>query len=239
MTKLQTNISSFNFDRKSNSFFKDIALTLNSKEINFLVGLSGSGKTTILKIIVGLYNLTNNSTVKYFIDNKEHTIIEMSNLGLIGYLSQNPALIPWITVLENIELPSNLNKQLNKPNIKKIIEELQLIGLKEEDLSKYPHQISFGMQARVALARTILYSPKFLFLDELFTGIDTVNNNLISKRIKQFVTTNDAVCLAVSHDLERAISISDNIYFIDEKQHIFTIPKPHSLQYIINKFKNI
>jgi ABC-type nitrate/sulfonate/bicarbonate transport system ATPase subunit len=237
MTLLKTEILAFKFDKEDQPFFKNISLTLRSKEINFLVGLSGSGKTTLLKIIIGLHNITEKDRICYSINKTQYSVSEISKLGKIGFLSQNPALVPWSNILSNIELPSMLNKNLKKPNYQQIVEEFILVGLKKDDLTKYPHQISFGMQARVALVRSLIYKPSFIFFDELFTGIDTINNTLISKRIKAFVVENDAVCLFVSHDLERAISISDNIYMINGKQTITDMQKPFNIVDIISNLK--
>lgn len=94
------------------------------------------------------------------------------------------------------------------------------------------------MQSRVAIARTLLYNPKFLFLDELFTGIDTINSALIADKLKDYVGNNDVVCLSITHDIDRAVNIADNIYLLDKGQSLHQIPTPFTSEKIINIINN-
>lgn len=234
MTELSAHIDTFKFHKKENPFFKNVAFNLKSNELNFLIGMSGTGKTTFLKIILGIYTDNIQSKVDFKLDGVSHDYRQAQKLGLIGFISQTPSLIPWETVNANIEIPSKLNSKLKLPSRAEIVNELNSIGLKEDDLNLYPHKLSFGMQSRVSIIRTLLYKPKFLFLDELFTGIDTINSTLIADRLKLYVRENNAVCLSITHDIDRAVNIATNIYLLNKSQSLHQIEHPFTSEKIIN-----
>jgi len=94
------------------------------------------------------------------------------------------------------------------------------------------------MQSRVSIVRTLLYKPKFLFLDELFTGIDTINSRLIAKKLKSYVEINNAVCLSITHDIDRAVNIASNIFLLNKKQSLHQIGLPFSSNKIIELINN-
>ena len=233
MIQLVTHIDTFRFSKKDKPFFEKIFFTLKGKEINFLIGMSGIGKTTLLKIILGILNTNINSQVSFIVDDISYSCLQAQKLGLIGFISQTPSLIPWETIKTNIEIPRKLNSKLTHPSDEEIRQQLNSVGLDGSVLKLYPHQISFGMQSRISIIRMLLYKPKFLFLDELFTGIDTINSNLIATKLKIYVKENDVVCLSVSHDIERAINIATNIFLLNRRQFMQQIELPFSQEKII------
>ena len=238
MTELKVNINSFKFHKKDNSFLENINFDFKSKDLNFLIGMSGTGKTTILKIILGIYTDNINTKIEFKTDGVDSNYKQAQKLGLIGYISQTPSLIPWETINANIEIPSKLNRKLTLPSKEEVKKELNSVGLDDNILTLFPHQLSFGMQSRVAIVRTLLYKPKFLFLDELFTGIDTINSALIADKLKDYVKINDVVCLSITHDIDRAVNIADNIYLLDKGQSLYQIDIPFTSEKIINIINN-
>lgn len=234
MTELNINIEKFKFSEKASTFFENIDFNLSGGDFNFLIGLSGVGKTTLLKIILGINAGYSETDIKFIYNQKKIKSDEAKRTGIIGFISQTPSLVPWENIHINLELPSKLNKKLIKPSKNKIIEELNYVGLNSSILKNMPHELSFGMQARVSIVRAFLYNPSFLFLDELFTGIDTINSNLIAKRVKKYVESANAVCLSITHDIDRAITFATNIYLLDEKKKLLTAEKPFDKTSIIN-----
>lgn len=234
MTELNINIEKFMFSEKASAFFENIDFSLSGGDFNFLIGLSGVGKTTLLKIILGINTGHSETDIQFTYNQNKIKREEAKKTGIIGFISQTPSLVPWENIQSNLELPFKLNKNLIKPSKNKIIEELNYVGLSEAVLIKKPHELSFGMLARVSIVRAFLYNPSFIFLDELFTGIDTINSNLIAKRIKKYVEHTNAVCLSVTHDIDRAITFATNIYLLDEKKKLLSAEKPFDKTSIIN-----
>ena len=238
MNELVVNIDSFKFSKSSKPFFENISIDLKDKELNFLIGMSGIGKTTLLKIILGIYKDFTDSNVYFRTDNISYSCSQAQKLGLIGLISQTPSLISWETINTNIKIPSKINNKLNSPTSKEINMALISVGLDESILRLFPHQLSFGMQSRISIVRTLLYKPKFLFLDELFTGIDTINSNLIAEKLKSYVETNNAVCLSITHDIDRAVNIASNIFLLNKSQSLIKIELPFCSKKIIDIINN-
>jgi ABC-type nitrate/sulfonate/bicarbonate transport system ATPase subunit len=233
-TSLIVDIKTFKFSKNEKNFFENIELTLNAKELNFLIGMSGSGKTTFLNIILGIYNDNIESEICFKTNGEELDFLDSKKKGLIGFISQSPSLVPWETIIANIEIPSKLNRNLKLPSLYEIIQELVSVGLDESILGLFPHQLSFGMQSRISIVRTLLYKPKFLFLDELFTGIDTINSNLIATRLKSYIKINHAVCLSITHDIDRAVNLATSIYLLNKSQKLHKISPVFNTETIIN-----
>lgn len=238
MNELKIDIKSFKFKKESKLFFENITMSLQENEHNFLIGMSGTGKTTLLNAILGMKESYLVHDISFKTNEKVYTRNQVQSMGLIGLISQTPSLIPWESVYENLIVPHKLNKNLKIPTDKMIISELKNVGLKSDIQTCYPHELSFGMQSRVALVRTLLYKPTFLFLDELFTGIDTINSELIAERLTRYIKQHNAVSLSITHDIDRAINIASNIFVINSKQKIKKIEKPFNKTEIVNLINN-
>jgi ABC-type multidrug transport system ATPase subunit len=198
--KLRVEIDEFNHKKTSPVFFSNCRFEIKSNGIYCLTGSSGIGKTTLLRILLGINNFQLKGTIEYEYLCKTFSPSEIRKKGCIGYLPQEQSLIPWLSIKDNLILPSKLNSLFVEPTLEIILNNFMDIGLEREKLFSFPHELSFGESSRVGLIRAILYQPKILFLDELFTGVDSYNNNLISKFLHNI--SNKTLIIFVSHNIE-------------------------------------
>ncbi len=215
---------------------KDVAalqktnLLINDHEIISLVGQSGCGKSTLLRIIGGLEKA---STGFIKLNNK---IIKKPSSN-IGMVFQDPRLMPWLNVYDNIKLSIlNENKKQQKVKISKT---LQKVGL--ENCEKlWPRELSGGMAQRVAIARTLVREPKVLLLDEPFSALDSFTKTNLHQHVKELWVSLKLTIIMVTHDINEATSMSDRVLIIKK-----TKPREIENSQIINmsyprsEFKNI
>jgi len=184
------------------NILNDINLTVSSNKITVLTGLSGSGKSVLLKIIVGLMHPDSG---KILIKGEDITNLKATELikirQKIGFLFQNGALFDSLTVFENVAFPIHEHLLLNKKET-----ELKVMHtLKDVDLSdaadKYPSELSGGMNKRAALARALVLDPEYLLLDEPTTGLDPVTTTVIHDLIKK-IADRAVTILMISHDIQ-------------------------------------
>ena len=210
---------------------KDVAalqktnLIINDHEIISLVGQSGCGKSTLLRIIGGLEKA---STGFIKLNNK---IIKKPSSN-IGMVFQDPRLMPWLNVYDNIKLSIlNENKKQQKVKISKT---LQKVGL--ENCEKlWPRELSGGMAQRVAIARTLVREPKVLLLDEPFSALDSFTKTNLHQHVKELWASLKLTIIMVTHDINEATSMSDRILIIqkpekkdDKNTQIININDPRS-----------
>ena len=195
------------FEIDSNLILKDINLEIDEGNFVSIIGKSGSGKTSLLKIISGLKKQTKGSIIlNNTILSDDDTFVEPESRNL-GLVVQEKVLFPHLNVLSNVEfgIPKENNKRekavemLNKFHISSLME-------------KYPHEISGGEAQRVALARTLVTKPQVLLLDEPFSGLDQSLKDGIYPDIKKILKDNNISTIMVSHDLDEVKSLSNKIY---------------------------
>ncbi|MDC1133877.1 ABC transporter ATP-binding protein [Alphaproteobacteria bacterium] len=210
---------------------KDVAalqktnLIINDHEIISLVGQSGCGKSTLLRIIGGLEKA---STGFIKLNNK---IIKKPSSN-IGMVFQDPRLMPWLNVYDNIKL-SILNEN-NKQQKVKISKTLQKVGL-ENCEQLWPRELSGGMAQRVAIARALVREPKILLLDEPFSALDSFTKTNLHQHVKELWASLKLTIIMVTHDINEATSMSDRILIIlkpdkkkDQNTQIININDPRS-----------
>ena len=210
---------------------KDVAalqktnLLINDHEIISLVGQSGCGKSTLLRIIGGLEKA---STGFIKLNNK---IIKKPSSN-IGMVFQDPRLMPWLNVYDNIKLSIlNENKKQQKVKISKT---LQKVGL-ENCEQLWPRELSGGMAQRVAIARALVREPKILLLDEPFSALDSFTKTNLHQHVKELWASLKLTIIMVTHDINEATSMSDRILIIlkpdkkkDQNNQIININDPRS-----------
>lgn len=180
--------------------FENLNIGFIENKITAVLAPSGYGKTTLLNIISGIESLDRGEVI---LKNKS-----------ISYIFQEDRLIPWLTVYENIAFV--LKSIMNKEDIHKIINKyLDLVKLKEYK-NKLPDQLSGGMKRRVALARAFSYKSHILLMDEPFKGLDfNLKKEIIEDFLKVWKEDKRTVIL-VTHDMEEAKLLAQEIYFLDE-----------------------
>ena len=170
-------------------------------EILAVVGPSGTGKSVLLKHIVGLLEPDEGSVV-------------VKEGAQIGYLFQSGALLAWLTVRENVALPLKETTRLPEQEIDKFVDDaLDAVGLKES-ADKYPAEISGGMVKRAGLARAIVRKIDVVLYDEPTSGLDSVTSRNIHRLIREVNTRRRLTSIVVTHDLSGAFSLADRILML-------------------------
>ena len=214
-----------NLSHKINNklILNDINLDLEKDKIACLLGPSGSGKTTLLKLIAGLEKVQEG---KIFLNNSE---VSSSTKHLktekrkIGFLFQDYALFPHLTVKQNLNFP--LNSKNSNYELDDIINLIKL----PDSLNKYPHQLSGGEQQRVALARSIIAQPDILLLDEPFSSLDLNLKEEVRDDTLHLLQKSNISVIIVTHDPFEAMFISNQIYIINNQGKIVQTGTPYEL----------
>lgn len=200
---------------------KDLSFSVKYGEFVSIVGPSGCGKTTILSLIAGLIKASNGKIL--YKGSELNKIFEN-----IGYMLQRDELFPWRTIEKNVFLPLEIKKINTPENKKRTIELVEKYGLKEF-LKSYPSQLSGGMRQRVALIRTLSFSPDLLLLDEPFSALDAQTRLKVCNDVHKIITLENKTAILVTHDIAEAISVSDRIIVLTKRPA--TVYKEHFLSF--------
>ncbi len=196
----------------------DVSLSLLNGENLVVVGKSGTGKSVLIKCIVGLLN-SDGGTINVFNRNlAELTRKEFGDMRQkIGFLFQSGALYDSMTVKQNLEFPlRRIRKNLTENEIKeKVNEVLENVGLTEA-LNKMPSQLSGGMRKRISLARSIIVDPMIMLYDEPTTGLDPVTSDEISLLINDVQKKYKTSSIIITHDIKCALKTGDRIIMLKD-----------------------
>ena len=191
---------------KKTMVLEDIDFDVNEGESLVLLGASGSGKTTILRIIAGLEEP---DTGRVILHGKDVTELPARERG-VGVIFQAYALFPRMTVEQNIGYGLRIRHR-SRQEIKEAVDRLvELVGLQEHRL-KYPSQLSGGQQQRVAIARTLAYKPQVLLFDEPFGALDAQMRVRLRREIHQLLKQVNLPAIFITHDQEEALELGDRI----------------------------
>jgi phospholipid/cholesterol/gamma-HCH transport system ATP-binding protein len=196
---------------------QDINATFQNGITNLIIGQSGSGKTVLIKNIVGLLEPTKGTIIydgRDFISmSKSERIMLRREMGMIF---QSAALFDSLSVLENVMFPLDMfSNDTLRDRTKRARSCLDRVNLIEAQ-DKFPGEISGGMQKRVAIARAIALNPKYLFCDEPNSGLDPKTSLIIDELIHGITKEYDMTTIINTHDMNSVIDIGDNIIFIYE-----------------------
>ena len=192
---------------------KSVNFSIEQGDLVCLLGPSGCGKSTILNMIAGLLQPTGGD-----IQFKKSSVINIEPKDRnIGFVFQNYALYPHMTVLENIMFPLTVGeKKISKEEAKKVAEEYMQLTNIEELAEKKPGTLSGGQQQRVAITRALVQKPEVLLLDEPLSNLDARLRLKIREEIRRLVKEVGITTIFVTHDQEEALSISDKIILLNE-----------------------
>jgi NitT/TauT family transport system ATP-binding protein len=188
----------------------DMSLLVPAGRITVLVGASGCGKTSVLKMIAGLLTPTGG-----------HIHFDPHQPPGLAYVFQTPALMPWATVDENVALPLLLG---GAPDLQKTREALAAVGLADR-ASARPHELSGGQQMRVSLARALVSGASRLLLDEPFAALDEITRQKLIELIEQLRVKRQLTILLVTHNISEAVFLGDQIALM--------VPNPGRLKKLI------
>jgi len=198
MTAIDITINNKAYATSEKPVIKNLSLSLSASEFICLVGPSGCGKTTLLNIIAGL-------------DSDYDGGIRVGQRYAppkIGYIFQNPRLLPWRTVRENIELA--LDSHQSPAIIDPLLDAMQLTGSQ----SVYPERLSLGMSRRVSIIRAFAVDPDVLLMDEPFVSLDAPVARQVRELLLKLWQQRPHTVLFVTHDLREAITLADRIVFL-------------------------
>ncbi len=185
-------------NQQANEIITNFSLTLNPNEFVCLVGPSGCGKTTLLNIISGL-DTNFQGAISFDEQSKRHKI---------GYVFQNPRLLPWRTVRQNIELA--LPDHIDSASINDFLAAMQLTDAQHV----YPERLSLGMSRRVSIIRAFAIEPDILLMDEPFVSLDAPTAKQIRQLLVELWQQRPHTVLFVTHDLREAITLADRLIFL-------------------------
>ena len=201
------------FDKKE--VLTDIDAVFEPGKVNLIIGKSGSGKTVLLKSLIGLHSIDKG---KIFYNDRDITVLNNKQIQEIrkelGVVFQGGALFDSLSVLENVKFPLNLfSSMTEKEKTERAIFCLNRVNLNNVE-NLYPAEISGGMKKRVAIARAIAVNPNYLFCDEPNSGLDPQTSQVIDELIKELTEEYNMTTIVVTHDMNSVLNIGENIYFI-------------------------
>ncbi len=200
-------------------------LTIEEFEFVTIVGSSGSGKTTIIKMVNGLYGVTSGDI---FVHGKNIKTMDMIDLRRnIGYAIQGSVLFPHMNVENNIAyVPKLLNKKDTKKTEHAVNKWMKIVGLSPELKKRYPRELSGGQKQRVGIARALAASPDILLMDEPFGAVDEITRASLQDEIKKIHENNNITILFVTHDIKEALKLGTKVLVMHEgKIHQYDTPK--------------
>ena len=193
----------------------NINVTFETGKTNLIIGQSGSGKTVLMKNLVGLLQPTSGEVLY---DDRDFTRMSKKEKVLMrremGMIFQSAALFDSLNVLENVMFPLDMFSTMNyRERVKRAQECLDRVNLIEAQ-QKYPGEISGGMQTRVAIARAIVMNPKYLFCDEPNSGLDPKTSLVIDELLSGITKDYNMTTIINTHDMNSVMGIGENICFI-------------------------
>ena len=227
------------FENVSRSFgnktvLKNINLEIPDNAITCLIGESGCGKTTILKMINRLIEPTSGT-----ITINKRNILKQDPIKLrrsIGYVIQQTGLFPHMTIRENIAIILKLKKKKEFVD-KRILELMDMIELNpSEYLDSYPSELSGGQQQRIGIARAFATNPQIILMDEPFSALDPVTRSSLQDELIKIQNKYNKTIIFVTHDMDEAIKLADKIAIIDEGNIVQYDTPENILKHPVNDF---
>lgn len=222
-------------DRKE-VILQGVDLSVQAEQFVSLVGRSGCGKTSMLRLAAGLLS-PSSGQVKVLGQQILRPIEQLS------YVFQKPVLLDWRTVLENMLLPIELERKVTAEDRDEAITWLREVGL-EGAMHKYPYECSGGMLSRAALARALLTKPRLLLMDEPFAALDAITKRELQQELSRIVNKVRTTTLYVTHDIAEAVFLSDRVIILGGQpasiieEIVIAEPRPRTREWIYSSSFN-
>ena len=235
---VKVNNISFSYDGNLDAL-QNISFESDDMNTIAIVGPSGCGKSTLLRLIAGILKIQNGGFTKGCITINNLSTNDWLRQGKTGFMFQEPALLPNLSVKENIELPLKiLKKTYDSLELDKII---KTVGLTEY-INYLPNKLSGGMKTRVALARTFITKPELLLLDEPFGALDVKWKFSLYQELELLRKSFNPQVIIVTHDINEALLLSNHILVINSKKSLakeFIINKPLPRVFKLDSIKEL
>ena len=201
---------------------KEINTSFDRGKTNLIIGQSGSGKTVLLKCLLGLYDINSGEILYDGISSKSMNHDDKLEISRkMGMVFQGSALFDSMNVLENVRFPLDMLTTIQEDEKnEKAMKVIERVNLKDAT-KKLPSELSGGMQKRVAIARAIVMNPKYLFCDEPNSGLDPKTAIVIDQLIQEITKEYNITTIINSHDMNSVIEIGENIIFLKEGYKIW------------------
>lgn len=209
-----------------------VSLTVNRGEIFGLVGGSGSGKSVLLRSVIGLLPIRSGTIEVLGTDlTRADENTRRITQRRWGILFQQGALLSSLSVLQNVQFPMREHLQLSKRLLQEMAEaKLDMVGLGPDDWNKLPSELSGGMTKRVALARALALDPELVFLDEPTSGLDPISAGDFDELIRTLQSTLELTVFMITHDLESLCAVCDRIGVLAQGKLVASGPMSAILQ---------
>ena len=189
------------------------SLSFAEHSFTCIVGRSGCGKTTLLRVLEGL-------------EEADSGRVQLADGKRLAPVFQEARLMSWLTVAENITLAKRVDKSLDSTKLPELLEQLGLSGCEH----LYPHELSGGMAQRVALGRTLFYNPDIILMDEPFSALDYFTRQGLQQTLLELYAAEHKTIIFVTHDVEEALLLADRIIIMDnstvKNELLVTLPRP-------------
>lgn len=195
--KLRNVHKEYRVEQRQVKVLNGVHLEVHGSKITVILGRSGCGKTTLLRLIGGLEGCDTGT-------------IEREQSEKDAFVFQEPRLMPWLSVYKNITFGLQ-KKEVRKEAIHEIIQTVGLDGFEEA----FPHQLSGGMQQRVAIARALAYKPSFIMMDEPFAALDYFTREQMQKELLRMQRKTNCGIIFVTHSIDEALLLGDKIVVIE------------------------
>ncbi len=193
----------------------DVSLTVNEGEFVTILGSSGCGKTTLLKMVNRLYEPDTGNIILFGEDISTVDVVKVRRR--IGYVIQQIGLFPHYTVGDNIATVPKLLKWEKAKIDARVDELLTLVGLEPKEFrDRYPAQLSGGQQQRVGLARALAVDPKIMLMDEPFGAVDSITREMLQDELMRLHQETGKTFLLVTHDIEEAFKLGERVIVMNE-----------------------
>lgn len=199
---------------------KRFSLIINRGEIHVLLGASGSGKTTLLRMIGGV--TTPDQGHIYIQGRNISTLNVRERTTRLSYITQEGGLFPHLSAGDNILLPARVRQIDEKECLKKMNKLAQMVDLDLSFLEKFPHELSGGQRQRVALMRGLILDPEIVLLDEPLSALDPIVRASLQKELHQIFKKLDKTVILVTHDIQEAAFLGDQITLLNEGRVVQT-----------------
>lgn len=195
----------------------DVSIVVEEGEFLTVIGRSGCGKTTMLRMINGLQKPDSGKVYAAGEDVGEADLIRLRRK--IGYVIQNKGLFPHMTVEKNIIYVPVISGQKDKRQNRKLAEELiGLVGLEREMLDRYPEELSGGQQQRVGIARALASRPKLLLMDEPFGALDEITKRAMQNELLALQKKLGMTVVFITHDIREAMKLGDRVLVMEQEK---------------------